>query len=150
MFIGSFNVVASWNGLAAEVNAGRRYDAEIQLHRPTTLSAITAQLRPLVEVAAVESWPVMPAALGREEGVAISHTYPDGDHGQLFLRGTTVPTALVHLPMSAGRWLLPTDRNAAVLNPRASASMFRNAGPGDTIAIVVEETGRVAGRGHRY
>jgi len=138
LFIGSFNVVASWNSLTADVNEGRRYDAEIQLHEPATLSDLAAQVRPLTEVAALESWPIVPAALAPQEGLAVSHTYPDGDHGQLYLRGTTVPTELVHLPIEAGRWLRPTDRNAAVLNPRASVSMFHNARPGDSIRVMVQ------------
>lgn len=134
LFIGCFNVVASWNGLSAEVNTGRRYDAEIQFHRFASATAVASRIEQMPEIAMVESWPLVQVALAREEGLTISHTYPDGDHGQLYLRGATAPTALVHLPMSAGRGLLLTDRNAAVLNPRASALM--NARPGDSIALM--------------
>ena len=113
MFMTSLNISRGWERIVARVYENRFYDVEIRL---SVASAVAESLRTVEGVRSVEAWGYTRAALFKKDRVDIVRTYPDGSHGSLVLMGPPATTELVRFPLLKGRWLLPTDNDAAVVN----------------------------------
>jgi putative ABC transport system permease protein len=113
MFMTALNISRGWERIIDRVYENRSYDVEVRLHAPAT---VVQRLRDVEGVRTVEAWGYSRTALWRPGRVDIVRTYPDGSHGSLSVMGLPAGTDLVHFPLLAGRWLLPADTNAVVLN----------------------------------
>jgi putative ABC transport system permease protein len=118
MFMTALNVLRGWERIVARVYENRSYDVEVRLDAP---ASVVERLRALPEVKKVESWGYTRSAFSRPNQVDVVRTYPDGSHGSLVMMGPPATTELIRFPLLAGRWLLPSDRDAVVLNHMALA-----------------------------
>lgn len=131
MFMTAINISKGWERIVDRVYENRSYDVEIRLNAPAT---VAASLGTIAGVRTVEAWGYSRAALYRPGQVDIVRTYPDGSHGSLAIMGPPAATALVRFPLLAGRWLVPGDRDAVVLNHLA-ASQTPGTKVGDEITL---------------
>jgi putative ABC transport system permease protein len=113
MFMTALNVSLGWERIIDRVYENRSYDVDIRLNAPAT---VAQRLREIEGVRLVEVWGYSHAALYRQGHLDVVRTYPDGGHGSLALMGPPPNTELVDFPLLAGRWLLPGDTDAVVLN----------------------------------
>jgi putative ABC transport system permease protein len=107
-FITAMNVYASMNGTVdAKFNA-IRYDTVFFFNRPYPLEPMRSEFQFFPGASQVEFWGGANAAVVRADGSV-------GNSFQLVApsAGTDLMAAL---PVTAGRWLLPDDRNALVVN----------------------------------
>ncbi|MEY2934014.1 MAG: hypothetical protein RL033_4763, partial [Pseudomonadota bacterium] len=113
VFLTALNTSRGWESIVHRVYETRSYDLEVRLNAPAT---VAERLRLIPGVRTVEAWGYSRSAFSRSGEVDVVRTYPDGSHGSLALMGPPADTALVHLPLIAGRWLVPGDTDAVVLN----------------------------------
>jgi putative ABC transport system permease protein len=126
--IAAANLERSLAGVSSRLAVARHFDLEIRLLEPIAPDRIAA-LAAIPGVRAVEAWSVAPAARGE-----IMHTFPDGGHGGLQLVAPPPDgSAMVTMPVLAGRWLAPGDTDAVVLGNNAG----RGVRVGEQIAIAV-------------
>ena len=140
MFMTALNVEQSWTANLARIGETRFYDLEIRLH--SAEPGIADHLARLPGVRRVEAWGYSPSAIARPGRIDVVRTYPDRGHGSLAILAPPPDTALVRFPLLAGRWLLPGDRDAVVLNHSAAA--MAKVGTGDPILLSID------GRPHRW
>ena len=136
MFMMAFNVRNGWQGLVDKIHETRSYDVEIRLQQPYPKD-LAARLRSLPSVRAVEPWGYAPAAFHVPGEINLVHTYPDRGHGSLSVMAPPPDARLVHLPLLAGRWLAPGDRDAVVLNHMAMAQL-PGLHLGDTVRLSIQ------------
>ncbi|HET9931301.1 MAG TPA: ABC transporter permease, partial [Polyangiaceae bacterium] len=113
MFMTALDISRGWARIVDRVYENRSYDVEIRLNSPAQL---TEPLQGVPGVRKVEAWAYSHTALWKPNRVDVVRTYPDGSHGSLALIGPPPTTDLVHFPLLAGRWLLPQDTDAVVIN----------------------------------
>lgn len=116
MFMTAINISGGWERIVDRVYENRSYDVEIRLNAP---AAVAARIRQLPSVRIAEAWGYARAALWRPGQIDVVRTYPDGSHGSLAIMGPPAATQVVHFPLLAGRWLVPGDTDAVVLNHMA-------------------------------
>jgi putative ABC transport system permease protein len=123
MFMTALNVARSWELTIDKVYATRRYDVEVRAAGPVP-AATAAQLARQDGVRAVEVWGFDDASFARQQGVDVSHAYPDRGHGAFAVMGVPPATAMVDFPVLQGHWLRAGDpADAVVLNHAALAQM---------------------------
>ncbi|HEY1406867.1 MAG TPA: ABC transporter permease, partial [Spirochaetota bacterium] len=147
MFMTALNVKAGWNRNLADSFASRQYDFEIRLSRPESAEKCTSLIREIPGVKTAEAWGFAPASGAQHDGFDLNHTYPDGGHGSLTLKGVPDGSTLVRFPVLSGRWLKQGDTDAVVLNQLAVAQLL-NPSVGATVSLTVNgklRTWRVAG-----
>jgi putative ABC transport system permease protein len=113
MFMTSLNISRGWEQIIDRIHQNRFYDVDIRL---TGAGAVAEHLRRVDGVRRVEAWGYSRTALFKADRVDIVRTYPDGSHGSLLLLGPPATTEFVRFPLLAGRWLLPSDTDAVVVN----------------------------------
>ncbi len=86
MFIAALNVQVAWDGQLNKAAALRDYDIEIKLSEPADFAQIQTALAGIGGIAELRSADAIAAAVGRDDGLMIVRTYPDGGHGSLTLR----------------------------------------------------------------
>jgi putative ABC transport system permease protein len=118
IFMSALNLRASWLANLDAFHAARSYDLEVRLREPQPLE-LAEQLRRLPGVRAVEAWGYAPTSPARSGEVDVSSAYPDGRHASFAMFAPPASTALIQLPILAGRWLESGDRDAVVLNHSA-------------------------------
>jgi len=131
MFGTALDLARAWERLAGRVVQEKTYDVEMRLNEP---KAVEQRLRRVDGVREVEAWGYGPAAVWSPDHVDVARTYPDGSHGSLSMMGSPASTALVHLPVWSGRWLIDTDTDAVVLNHLAAA-LVPNITVGDRVVL---------------
>jgi putative ABC transport system permease protein len=108
IFIGVFSVQASLDQTVDDLMRWWGFDAIVYLARPYRTEKITQTALATPGVAAADTWVQLPARRIRPDGT-------EGDNIYFFVPRPDSP--LVPSPkMIAGRWLLPEDENAVVLN----------------------------------
>ena len=137
MLITCLNLRAAWEEVVQQARASRHYDLELRLQGRVDEQRLLNLVRGIDGVARVESWPSLPAALARADGLEISHSYPDGGHGGFSLRAAPLNTVLIDRQPLEGQWLAAEDADGVVLNSQAARG-FQGAKPGDWIALQVE------------
>ena len=120
MFMTALNVSASWQRTIAKVYETRHYDVEVRFHEPQAVQ-VARRVLDVPGVTAAEAWGYSPAAFGKPGQVDVVRTYPDRGHASFAVMAPPAATKLVNFPLRAGRWLLPDDIDAVVLNHTAAA-----------------------------
>ncbi len=113
LFLSALNVSGSWARALAGDAAARRYDVAVQLSAPQPTARVAGLVAALPGVERVECWSESAAYLVGAGGVAAA---------RVNLIGPDPGTALLALPLLAGRWLAPRDRGAVVINQALLAS----------------------------
>ncbi|MEQ1504409.1 MAG: FtsX-like permease family protein [Myxococcota bacterium] len=142
MFVTAQSVSDSWTANLAKIAATRFDDVEVRFAAPVADAAVRA-ITAETGVSRVEGWSYDPAAFTDGRSVEIARTWPDRGHGSLARIALPPDTALVRFPLTAGRWLVPGDTDAAVINQGALAQRPGLA-VGDPIGLSIE------GVVHRY
>jgi putative ABC transport system permease protein len=78
-----------------------------------------------------EPWGFGAAAFVRAGQVDLTGAYPDRGHGSFSVWGVPAGSPLIDLPIVAGRWLVPGDRDAIVVSTRAGR------GVGESLALSI-------------
>ncbi len=136
LFITSLNVMAAWNRSLIAAQAERHYDIEIQFRQPQPVAALIATLSGVAGVRHMEVFDDATAAARRGDGLTITRTFPDGEHGRLSLQALPVNSAFVDPDLIDGHWLTTADASAAVINDQAR-SLFPGATIGDVLNMTV-------------
>ena len=147
MFMTALNVSSSWQKTIDKVYQTRHYDVEVRFDAsdcpqatalrkpppegvketgggpalPCEPLARREQLQQLPGVRQAEAWGYSPAAFSRPGQIDVSRAYPDRGHGSFAVMAPPPGTRLIDFPLREGRWLLPDDRDAVVLNHGAAA-----------------------------
>ena len=112
MTIGS--VRASLDGLIDTGLAYFQFDIQVQLNRPYRTAQLERVAREIPEIDRVESW-------GAASAIPILSDGSEGD--PLSMTALPAESGMVQPTLSAGRWLLPEDRNALVVSQRVLSSL---------------------------
>jgi len=125
IFIATFNVRASVEKYIDRVTAYILADINLDFERNYRISEIEAIAKTIPEVAAVEPRSAATAQLLNEEGDALE---------TVEIWGAPPESALIEPILLQGRWLIPGDRNAIVLN-EAFVTSYPNLKVGDQISF---------------
>jgi putative ABC transport system permease protein len=106
-FIGVYSVRASVLNTLANTQAYRQYDLEARLSRPYRQQAIEQIALGVKNVEHVESWGFNIARRIRAD---------DTESGSIQVFAPPADTKLLNPTLTEGRWLLPQDANAVVIN----------------------------------
>ena len=142
VFITSSNLRSAWYENIAASAAARHYDLEIEMQQPVPEQTVKRVLRSLAGVRQVESWPVSAVNVDPGDHIEISSVYPDEGHGRITLRAALPSTELMGIDLIAGRWLLPNDGDAVVINSTAQAIAFPHISVGETVDLLVRHQPR--------
>lgn len=136
VFMTSLNIKAAWQRNLADAAAERHFDVEIRFTREAPAAAAVAAVFAAPGVSGVEACSDEPAAVARRDGLDLVRTFPDGGHGSLSLQSLPWNSAFVSPIMVEGRWLGPSDGDAAIVNLQAMA-FFPGLKVGDSIQLMV-------------
>lgn len=132
IFIGVFNVRTTIDHYMDRLGKYFIADVNLTLSEPHSIREMTAILKQVPGVVSVEGW----------AGARAELVEPDGSVGEaVILQAVPTDSTLIEPILTAGRWILPGDENAIVLN-----EMFNESLPGiaigDTVRLRVngEET----------
>ena len=89
-----------------------------------------------------EGWGYLPVSRMDENGLEITHTYPDGGHGSFVMKGVPDGSGLVTFPLVEGAWIAPEDSGKVVLNHFA-ATLYPGIHVGDSLELTVNGETRV-------
>ncbi len=142
MFMAALNVQTAWDSNLDKSFKTRRYDFELRLNRPESIETVLKKIKSILEVKEAEAWGYSPVSLTQPGGIEIIHTYPDGGHESLTLKGVPDGSELVKFPVLKGRWLQTGDSNAVVLNQLAQFQLS-NISPGADISLTVNNRSTV-------
>jgi putative ABC transport system permease protein len=107
IFVGVFSVRSSLFNTLALANRYDNYDVAVELDRPYRGQQVEAAAMQVADVVAVETW---------GSGSALRQR-PDGSQSAgIRVRAPQAETQMIQPRLLAGRWLLPDDQNAVVLN----------------------------------
>ncbi len=107
IFVGVFSVRASLFNTLALANRYDNYDVAVELSRPYRTQQIEAAALQVPGVVAVETWGSAGALRLRPNG---------SESDRIRVRAPQADTRMIQPRLLAGRWLLPDDENAVVLN----------------------------------
>jgi putative ABC transport system permease protein len=104
------------------------YDVEVNFNRAYRVEELEQEASQVPDVVAAESW----------VGGSVRRVRPDGSEGtNLPILGTTADTRFVEPQLLEGRWLLPSDRYAIVINTEV-VEEERDLGVGDTVRLTMD------------
>jgi putative ABC transport system permease protein len=129
----AWNVKRAYEANIERMPAMWHHDLDIRLSEPAPL-ALAARLAALPGVRIVEPWGFGLAAFpraGQAGPIDVVRTYPDQGHGSFPVWGVPPRSQLIDLPVVAGRWLAPDDRDAIVV----SAMTGRRVGESLTLSL---------------
>ncbi len=128
VYLGALNLRAAIKASIADLYGGRmRFDLSVRLVEPLPPDTIEARFAAMPGVASAEAWG------GRS--AAVEHA--DGGTGSSFgLTLVPVRSRMIDLPLVAGRWLVPGDRNAIVVT-RTLAEDEPALAVGKSIALII-------------
>jgi putative ABC transport system permease protein len=129
IFIASFNVQVSMGNYVDQISQYFLADVNLNLDRPYRTTEINELVMQVPGVERVEGW-----ATARSEILL-----PDGSVGDsVQLLAPPGDSQLIHPVLLGGRWILPGDANAIVLNERFM-NRFPDLKAGDTLRLQVDE-----------
>jgi putative ABC transport system permease protein len=137
LFITSLNILSGWKQGLISAQAERHYDIEIQLRTPQSVAALRTMVSRVSGVRTVEVFDDEAAAIRRGDGLTITRTFPDGEHGSLILDAVPADSPFVSPNLIAGHWLRSADLSGAVINNQA-LSFFSSAKIGDLLDVTVQ------------
>ncbi len=106
-FIAALNVSAAWTRTLAADAAARRFDVQAVFPRPYPIGDVARALGSVPDVVHAEYW--------TEAGASMANPAVVGEP-RVSLTGPPLDSKLLVLPLIAGRWLKPGDRDVAVIN----------------------------------
>ena len=127
IFIGTFNMRASLESFIARLGRYLIADVMVTFDEPYRIEEVQSVLNRLPGIKTVEGWAVATGQMVLE----------DGQPGEsILLQGPPANSVLVEPIVIQGRWLLPEDRNALVLN-ELFVTQFPNLKPGDHLRLKI-------------
>jgi putative ABC transport system permease protein len=141
LFVASMNILAGWKQSLSAAEAERHYDIEIEFKEAQSVADVRATVSGIAGVRTVEAFDHAPAAIVRSDGLDITQTFPDGEHGRLGVNAIPADSTFVTPHLIAGQWLGSTNPSGAVLNEQALA-FFPSAKVGDLLDLTAR--GRAA------
>lgn len=111
----AFNVKRAYEANIERMPVMWHHDLDIRLAEPAPV-ALAARLAAIPGVKLAEPWGYAAAAFRRAGQIDIVRTFPDRGHGSFAVWGVPARSALLDLPVVAGRWLAPDDRDAIVVS----------------------------------
>ncbi len=131
-FMTAFNVESSWNATLDSMISSRKYNILVNLTTLYPVELFDEAIGNVEGVASYEAW-------GQELVVRTSDV--DGtDKLRFYLTGIPPTTELVDLPPVEGRWLLPTDTNAMVVNQELINSADADMALGKTVTLRIGDS----------
>ena len=128
LFIGVISVRESVDATQADFLRYHQYDVQVQFEAPQRIERVEGLALAMPGVVAVESWDITRATRLR----------PDGSESNRYLvYGLPAASSLVEPVVQKGRWLLPADGRAVVINA-SLADQEPDIGVGDTILLDLE------------
>jgi putative ABC transport system permease protein len=125
IFVGVFSVRSSLYNTLALANRYDNYDVAVEFSRPYRDQQIQAAVLQAPGVTAVETW-------GSDSVVRVR---PDGtESASIRVRAPYAGTQMIQPNLLAGRWLVPEDENAVVLNSNA-LNEEPDLAAGDTVTL---------------
>ena len=134
MFMAAINVSEAWEDNLKRIYTQRLYDLEVRLNDPIDANSVIDKIKAIPGVKAVEGWGHSATSIGRGDSLEVTHTYPDKGHGSYVMQALPVPTQLLNLTLTEGKWLSDPESNDVVLNQIARGS-FKI---GDRVSLVVD------------
>lgn len=132
---GALNVKKSFDRTVDRFSETRPYDVDVLFGERVSEDRIR-RLANVPGVRAVETWGYGFIAFERPSGTDLTHTYPDGGHGRVFLLAPPFDSTLVRFTVLEGRWLRPDDTDALVLSRKLAQS--RGLKVGDRAAFSID------------
>jgi putative ABC transport system permease protein len=136
-FIASLSIQEAWSYFIDSSARDRSYDLELRLARPVPIDAALEAAKKVAGVEKVESWSLIYTAKARADGLVLVRTYPDQGHANIEFRSMPRSDSLSHLGLFEGRWPLPSETDAIVLNQN-SQKLLGRPHPGDKIDLSIE------------
>jgi putative ABC transport system permease protein len=127
LFISTFNVQLSMSNYVEQISQYFIGDLNLTLAYPYRVEKIEELLSPVEEISHIEGWMTARSEIIQPDGTS-------GDAVQLL--APPGGSQLVEPKLLAGRWLLPGDQNAIVLNERFR-SIYPDLQVGDTLRLKV-------------
>lgn len=125
-FMSAFNVNQSWLHTIDVAFQARHYDIKVDFAEPYAKNQVEEAIMAVPGVVNVESW---------DEAIVVQE-HPDGSDGLRFnLTAVPAATTLIDYPVIEGRWLLPEDTNALVINHEMLYDHDADIQPGDTVTL---------------
>ncbi|WIN00320.1 FtsX-like permease family protein [Actinoplanes oblitus] len=137
MFLTGLNTAGGWAALVDQGIAQRHYDLEVRLHQPYSAGRLTALATGVPGVTGAEAWGRTPTTMHEAGRVDVAHVYPDDAHDSFTVLAPPADTALLRLPLLAGRWLRAGDTDAVVINHLVPAQQAPGIRVGDPITLSV-------------
>lgn len=129
IFVGVLSVRTSLYYTLALANRYDNYDVAVEFDRPYRSQQIADQMLQLPAVAAVETW---------GNGSAVRQRADGSQSDRIRLRAPLAQTQMIKPRLLAGRWLLPEDQNAVVLNSNA-LDAEPDLAVGDTVTLRIDD-----------
>ncbi len=129
IFVGVLSVRTSRYYTLALANRYDNYDVAVEFDRPYRSQQIADQMLQLPAVAAVETW---------GNGSAVRQRADGSQSDRIRLRAPLAQTQMIKPRLLAGRWLLPEDQNAVVLNSNA-LDAEPDLAVGDTVTLRIDD-----------
>lgn len=145
LFVGAAGSLGSLYAFTDAAAAQQRWDAEVDLAQPVPENELAPVISGFPDVTEVEYWTVVPFTDAPRSGsIPVTGAYPDQGHGARLLAAVPPTTQLLDVPLVAGRWLRPGDRDAVVLDQRFAADRPEYAAVGQTVTLEIH------GNPHRW
>ena len=138
LFIASLDLKAAWERNVNDAVRDRDFALEVRLRGGAPREVVLRAVAATPGVARVESWSRAGASRAHAGDLDVTGGYPDGGHGSFSLREAPPDTRAVAHRMAAGRWLIPGDSDAVVLNGMARSIAFADVQVGDTVTLRVD------------
>jgi putative ABC transport system permease protein len=116
IFISGLNTLAGIQAIPGTLAAEQRWDVEVSLDSPISVSRLSSLVAGIPHVTHVETWAQVPTAIQYSGQINVTRTYPDQGHGSSGV--IAIPRAssvFIPPPVLEGRWLRPGDTDAIVL-----------------------------------
>lgn len=127
IFIATFNMRASLESFIARLGRYLIADVMVTFDEPYRIEEVKSALNLLPEINTIEGWAIATGQMVLE----------DGQPGEsILLQAPPANTVLVEPIVIQGRWLLPEDRNALVLN-ELFLTQFPELKPGDLMTLKI-------------
>lgn len=138
LFIASLDLRTAWERNVSDAASDRDFGVEIWLRDNAARDPVLRLIRAVNGVSRAESWAGARASRTQPGELEVTGGYPDGGHGAFVLREAPAETQAITHRMAAGRWLMPGDTDAVVINGLARALVFADVQVGDTVILRVD------------
>lgn len=114
--IAAFSIADAWQTWVERLHLEQAYDIEVALVDTARLHEARREAANVPGIAAVEAWSALPTSIVGSGEFPVRSTYPDDAHGAFTLMAPPLDTKMLNVDVKEGRWLVPNDSDALVLN----------------------------------